>query len=330
VGVTKERNFETVVASREIRMYSLSAIADAIRNPRRGLRELNRLYHTRLRTRDFNPTAPNIFDEDWDNLLILDACRYDVFEETLTEFSLPGRVDAGYSRGASTTEFLRANFDGRDLSDTVYVTGTTMLYRNSVLQNSVDHNLHAVVDVWEDAIDVGEWGITPERMAKAAREAHEQYPNKRLIVHFIQPHIPFIGEFGEERFGHIEGSIWQQQRRGQLDASREELWRAYRENLQCALPSVRELLERLPGRTVVTADHGQLIGERLWPIPFTDYGHPSGTYCDELVKVPWHVNENGDRKRITADQPDAEYDQKGDDELDDKAEEHLRQLGYLQ
>jgi len=311
-------------------MYSVADLVDAVRHPRRGLRELNRLYYTRFRTRDYNHDAPNVFKEDWDNLLILDACRYDAFRDALSEFDLPGELDSRLSRGASTTEFLAANFAETDLSDTVYVTGTTMLYRNSVLKDAVDHNLHAVVDVWEDAIDVDEWGISPERMKDAALDAHEEYPDKRLVVHFIQPHIPFIGEFGRDRFGHVEGSIWQKVRRGEVDATDEELWRAYRENLHRVLPSVRDLLEVLPGRSVVTADHGQLIGDQLKPLPVRDYGHPSGIYCDELVRVPWHVSDNGDRKEVVAEGAGEEYSEKDRSELDSKAEEHLKHLGYLE
>lgn len=310
-------------------MYSLRDVADSVRHPRRAIREFNRLYFTRLRTRSYNVGAPNVFDREWDNMLILDACRHDAFAAALERTELPGELRTGWSRGASTTEFLRATFDGRDLSDTVYVTGTTMLYRNAVLQNEFDHNLHDVVDVWEDAIDVGEWGISPERMADAARDAHESYPNKRLVVHFIQPHIPFIGEFGRERFGDVDGSVWQQKRRGTLDVSRDDLWRAYRENVDLVLPEVRGLLEELPGRTVVTADHGQLIGDRLRPIPIRDYGHPSGIYCDPLVKVPWHVSTSSEPKEIRAEGTMADYDEKRDAALDEKARDHLRELGYL-
>ena len=310
-------------------MYSLSDLKTVSEDPKIALRELNRLYYTRLRTREYNDAAPNVFDEDWDNLLILDACRHDAFQRAVSEYDIPGESGHRYSRGASTMEFLRANLTERDLSDTVYITATSMLYRLMVLNEEIDHNLHAVVDVWEDAIDVGEWGVRPERVAERTKEVSEEFPNKRLVVHFIQPHIPFIGEFGSERFD--DELIWKKMRQGRLDASDEELWRAYMENLELALPSVEDLLKTLPGRSVVTADHGQLIGEQAFPIPFKEYGHPTGIYCDELVKVPWHVSENGSRKRVVAETPaENQYEEKDRSDMDSKAEEHLRNLGYLQ
>jgi hypothetical protein len=87
----------------------------------------------------------------------------------------------------------------------------------------------------------------------------------------------------------------------------------------------------LPGKSVVTSDHGQLIGERGFPVPFKEYGHPNGIYSEELVKVPWHVYQNGKRKGIIAESPEkATYETKDSDELDAKTEEHLKNLGYLQ
>lgn len=309
--------------------YSLKDLRTALQHPRSFPREFNRLYHTRLRRWEYNRAAPNIFEKDWDNLLILDACRYDAFERVYGEFDLPGNLGWELSRGSSTMEFMKGNINGTDLTDTVYVTGTTMLYRNSVLDSHVKHNLHDVVDVWEEAIEVDEWGIRPDRMANEARAAAEQYPNKRLVVHFIQPHIPFIGEFGRERFGDVEGSLWRKQRRGDLGADDADLWRAYMENLRMVVPAVADLLGDLPGKSVVSADHGQLIGERQRPLPFRDYGHPTGIYRDELVKVPWLEYDGGHRKRVEAGDSNTKYDEKNRDDLDDKAEEHLRNLGYL-
>jgi len=310
-------------------MYSLSDLQTVGKEPMKLLREINRLYYTKLRTWEYNQAAPNVFEEDWDNLLILDACRYDTFRQTAGEFELPGETKYNFSRGASTMEFLRANLPGQDLSDTVYVTATSMLYRMVVLTGEIDHNLHAVVDVWEDAIDIGEWGVRPERVAEKVREVDEMYPDKRLVVHFIQPHIPFIGEFGRSKFQ--DQDIWGKMLNGHLDAEDADLRQAYTENLRVVLPSAKDLLTDLSGKSVVTADHGQLIGDRGFPIPFREYGHPNGIYCDELVKVPWHVHENGSRKRIVASDSRGErYDRKDDEQLSEKAEEHLQNLGYLQ
>lgn len=310
-------------------MYSIDDLKTAVRRPRTILREINRLYYTRLRSRDFNTSAPNVFDRDWDNLLLLDACRYDVFERKVSELGMTGELSVTLSRGSKTPEFLAGNFAEKDLSDTVYVTGSSMFYRQTVLNDEFDHNLHAVVDVWEES-DFEDGSAGPERIVTATRRAAQKFPNKRLLVHFIQPHIPFIGEFGVRKFGDDGGQIWKKKRRNELDATDEELWRAYAENLECVLSAVLELLDDLSGKTVVSSDHGQLIGERVFPIPFKEYGHPVGIYCSELVEVPWFVVENGTRKRVVPEPPESEYTEKERSEMNEEARELLRELGYVE
>lgn len=309
-------------------MYSLSQLRRAFNTPRLILRELNRLYHTRFRQWTYNKRGVNFFDEDWDNLLILDACRYDAFELATRNRDLSGHLESRTSRGSSTVEFLNSNVDDADLTDTVYVTGTTMVYREQILNSDIDINFHAVDDVWGDSIEHGEWGVLPETMATRTREAAEEYPDKRIVSHFIQPHIPFIGPTGEKYESELGKSPWKAKVRGNLDISDDILWQAYMENLNAVLDEVTELLNELPGKTVVTADHGQLIGDRGFPIPIKDYGHPTALYNDKLVKVPWHISQNGDRKRVTKSREATEYNKPHTGELNEKAKKHLEHLGY--
>ena len=48
-----------------------------------------------------------VVDEEWDYLIILDACRYDTFKEIN---NLVGKLEYRYSRGSSTSECLQENF----------------------------------------------------------------------------------------------------------------------------------------------------------------------------------------------------------------------------
>ena len=125
-------------------MNSLSRLSGAVKSPTLFARHANRLYHRRLNQRRYNPDSVDVFAEDWDNLLVLDACRYDMFERYA---DLPGRLEYRDTRGTSTTEFLKANFAGRDLRDTVYVTANPQLYYN---REEIDADLHRVMDVWQE------------------------------------------------------------------------------------------------------------------------------------------------------------------------------------
>jgi len=301
-------------------MYSFEGIQKGLRNPRYILQEANRLFYRRL-TRSYNTRGIDVFDEDWDNLLILDACRYDLFDRVST---LPGETTAAESRGSSTREFLRGNFEGKRLLDTVYVTASPMLYRH---RDSVDVRFHEVFEVWKDSGWHEDYRtVMPDTVAEAALRAAERFPNKRLLIHFIQPHYPFIGPTGQEQFDLDRLDFqWDDLASGELGVPRDVVRRAYEENLEEALPATERLLFELGGRSVVTADHGQMLGERTFPIPMREYGHPEGIYSDELVKVPWHVFDSGPRRDVTAEEPATDTER---DEMK-LADERLRALGYI-
>lgn len=305
-------------------MYSIEGIKKGLRQPRYVVEEFNRLYHRKLYSWPYNVDGIDIVAADWDNLLILDACRYDLFERAN---SLPGDLEAVESRGSSTREFLRANFDGREMLDTVYVTASPMLYRHS---DEVQTRFHATVEVWKDqGWDSQYRTVLPETVTEAAIEAAERFPDKRLLVHYLQPHYPFIGETGKQHFDLDRLDFqWDEVATGELGIPEELVREAYEENLDVVLPSVETLLETLQGKTVVTADHGQAVGERGFPLPIREYGHPPGIYSEGLVTVPWHSYQNGARKQIVAEEPldDVETDR----EDEDVAQERLRHLGYVE
>lgn len=316
-------------------MYDLRQVRRALDHPRLLVRELNRLYHTRLNRRTYNPNGVDIVAEDWDNLFILDACRYDAFA---ARTELPGQLERRRSRGSMTAEFLKGNFDDRELHDTVYITATPMFYWNRN-RGDVEATFHHEVNVWRDeGWDEEFHTVLPETMVAQAKRAAEEYPHKRLLVHFVQPHFPAIGSTGRNHPELDSLRVWDGIDNGTLDLSRSTLRRAYVENLDAVLPHVENLMDTLTGKTVVTADHGQLFGERSFPIPFREYGHPPGIHTDELLTVPWLVHTNGPRREIVAEEPDTEPDRgdetgpadMGDSRVDDAVvTDRLEDLGYL-
>jgi hypothetical protein len=301
-------------------MYDLSDIKRGLEDPRQIVLEMCRLYYQRLRTRSYNPNGVDIFAEEWDNLLLLDACRYDMFTEYNT---LPGRLESRESRGSSTPEFLKGNVAGRDLTDVVYVTANPQYHRNRDL---FDATFHYIDNVWSSSGWDDEFRtVRPEVVTEAARRAAERFPHKRLLVHYMQPHYPFIGETGRELVPGQNLNIWNEIAEQNISIDDSRLWDAFHENLEIALPAVRELMDSIDGRTVVSSDHGQLMRERLFPIPLRHYGHPLGIHMEELVKVPWLVDD-GSRRTTTADPPVVEDDESVDTST---VTERLESLGYV-
>jgi len=98
-------------------MYSLSAIERGLRNPRLLLTECNRIveHGPGYRSSVENESGIDVVSADWDNLIILDACRYDCFEQLGGD--LPGSLQRVESKAATTDQFLRANFADRRLTE---------------------------------------------------------------------------------------------------------------------------------------------------------------------------------------------------------------------
>lgn len=243
-------------------------------------------------------TGTRVIEEDWDTLVLLDACRYDMFER-LVEFN--GELDSRISLGSTSEEFLDRNFSDGTFHDTVYVNANVYFPHIGLDQDSTFHAVIDVLDEWDPDLEIAH----PETVTDAARRAHEQFPNKRVIVHYMQPHIPFIGEYGRTIQERIDDrSVWEPLRDGRTDVTLEEVWRAYDENLNFVFKYVDRLLSDISGKVVLSADHGNMIGERQSPLPTrTMYGHPWGVYTPQLVEVPWFEIDAGPRRPVTTDPP---------------------------
>ena len=271
------------------------------------------MYHRRLGRRTHDPRGVDVVAADWDLLVVLDACRHDAFA---ARAALPGTVERRRSRGSHTVEFLWGNFARRLLHDTVYVTANVQPY---VYRDALD--CHHVEHAWVDGYDEDAGTVPPEALVDAALAAAERFPRKRVVAHLLQPHYPFLDgpdfEYGTMAF-------WDAVAAGEVEATADELRDWHGANLERALPAVRRLLDGVDGRAVVTADHGTALGERAWPVPVREWGHPWGVYTDPLVTVPWLVHEGGQRRDVVAEAP-----VEGDVDADEAAvEERLAALGY--
>jgi hypothetical protein len=266
-----------------------------------------------------------VAEEDWDTLLILDACRYDMFD---ANNHLDGTLSQRISRGSSSIEFLRENFADKQYHEIVYVSANPYVSR---LADETFHDVIPVYEQWDDELQT----VPPAMMTDAVRTAHDEYPHKRIIAHYMQPHYPFIGETGR-RIAHRgyapDGdyramnsfSIWTQLQLGIATPSLEEVRTAYRENLQIVLASVETLLAEIDGKIVITADHGNLAGERMWPLPVRGYGHYSGWVTPELIDVPWFEPPFETRRDIVCEPPVNQTTAIEDSVIT----ERLRSLGY--
>ncbi|MCU4926471.1 hypothetical protein OB905_10820 [Halobacteria archaeon AArc-dxtr1] len=289
-------------------------------------REVNRKVHTRFGQRLYNTDGVDVFSEDWDNLVVLDACRLDMFDDQVSPH-IDGSLETRTSRGSSTVEWLESNVFNRDLSDTVYITANPQYYRNAT---DCDE-FHAVIEVWDsERWDDDRHTVPPDAMTDAILEGATEYPHKRLLCHYIQPHFPFLGPTTRDHpeLNNIQNlAIWRDVFSGDINVSDDVLRQAFRETLDVAVPAIVRAVDSLEGKTVLTADHGQMIGERSAPVPIREYGHPRQTYTDKLVTVPWFICETEARREIHSD--NSENVTGIDSKTATNVEERLADLGYV-
>ena len=94
----------------------------------------------------------NALEEDWDNLIILDACRYDTFAELST---LPGKLDWKLSTASATMEWVQKTIGDRQFHDTVYVTANPRI-------NRYEGQFHKIIPVWKNEWNTELKVVTPD------------------------------------------------------------------------------------------------------------------------------------------------------------------------
>lgn len=233
------------------------------------------------------------WERDWDVLVILDACRYDLFCEVAPEFDyLPDEPAATYAAASMSEEWLERHTRPEHrpaMAETGLISANAFPY----LSDTVDREEWAHVDnlvthQWDDDL-----GIVPPRPVTDAaidfwRHRRQAAGAERMIAWYIQPHAPFLDAEWSDGFDFSslgnpdEGgpSVWYRLRNGDIDL--DDLWPAYRQNLRTVLEDVRLLLQNLDAeRVVITADHANCIGEA------GIYGHPKYVPHPSLKRVPW-------------------------------------------
>ncbi len=220
-----------------------------------------------------------VTDREWDCLIVLDACRYDTLAGLWQgEGSLRGELPYVISPGTTTLLWIQANFvanSSRDrMSDVTVAAGNPYISETYFNLRGWDYPFSRSIDVWKAEWDDELDTVHPREVFRATQDIG----NERLLVHFLQPHSPFIPR-PKVTWGKIEqGSVSLEDARG-----------AYEDNLRLVLKWAFRLVESLEGKVVITSDHGELFGE------FGLVCHTHSVLVRELMKVPWIELEGGER-----------------------------------
>ncbi len=253
------------------------------RGVRKGVQQwLKRAYLRK--TTDHNGEI--IFTEDWDVLVILDACRPDLFRETSDEYSWIDHVETRQSVGTATKHWMEETFSTveRDmLQQTAYICA------NPFSDRLLDaEQFSCLNEVWKWGWDDEEGTVPPRPVTDTAISVAREQSPKRLLIHYMQPHTPFLesDESPQLTLKNFTGSgsrpldDWELVEIG--ERAEHSVWEDYKTNLRVVLDEVELLRENVDAeRMVITSDHGNAVGERGL------YGHPGGVSIPALYEVPW-------------------------------------------
>lgn len=204
-----------------------------------------------------------IYKQDWNYLIILDACRYDYFSNFYKDY-FEGTLLKVESKGNNTRDWFKNTFD-KFLPVVYYSTNATI--------NSGYSNLF--LKIIEVFLDSG-W-LNPYTLNKKFRE----FPSKKAILHYIQPHL------SNKNFPNIQYSLFIKtvfKRNITIERIKEE----YVKNLLTVLEACKDLIKILNGKIIITSDHGEMLGEDQ--LFFHEYSLQ--LYHPILRHVPWLVIEN--------------------------------------
>jgi len=238
-----------------------------------------------------------IYDQEWDGLIVLDACRVDALRELAPEYEfIPSFVPSIYSRASMSETWLRRNFISRfrsEIRETAYMSanGHTNGFETDEFDISASE-LHHLKTISEYAFDEELGTVPPRPVTDYAVDYLRREDPDRFILHYMQPHTPYRGLDLEGYRGDdtlFRENVWDLLHAGEL--SKEEVWKYYLDNLRWVLDDIQIILENVDAETVtITADHGECFGERGM------YGHPRHGRVDALRRVPWIQTEAIDKE----------------------------------
>lgn len=232
--------------------------------------------------------------DDWDILVVFDAMRVDLARETFDGHE----VGSVWSPASTSIDWINRHFADEHREhwqDTAYVTANPFASHDTPHAQSADldeKDIGHLDCIYQRGFqDVGGVKTTPpETVTDAAIRAWREEDVDRMIIHYMQPHQPFRSKpEWESVYSNLENlagevneggpDIWHRHRQGEFEQS--ELWAAYRDNLEWVWQDVEErLLRNVDGEAIITADHGNGMGE------WGTWSHPPGDITPHVRKVP--------------------------------------------
>lgn len=140
-----------------------------------NLRERAKLFLLRGFFKLYSHSGINVLNEDWDILIILDACRYDYFKK---HNFIKGKLEKKCSLGSCTIEWVYKNFL-KTYPNIVYISSNPYI-SNYMLKNIIGKNPFGFIDeVWNYGWNDRLGTVLPDTITKRIFRNLDYFPNKK-------------------------------------------------------------------------------------------------------------------------------------------------------
>ena len=223
-------------------------------------------------------------------IILLDACRYDVFKQVYDDMGLGFPLEETISPASQTRDWYLRTFAVLSPEETILVGGTAVPW--GMYLRELHDRWHKRIPLWmnEDGRRNKTWShyhrATVTNLVKRGLQEHYLNPRKRVLIHCLPPHLPFYGDKGWKWWKGFLGenvdpqAYFELQKYGERNGWN-ELRGFYKESVEKALREITVFT--YPENTIVTSDHGEFTGENnIWK-----HSLPDGDSYDILRKVPY-------------------------------------------
>lgn len=331
-------------------------IKNGISNPKMALRFAynnilrQNLYRVPLTYISTHSTiGTNVFSKDWDVLILLDTGRVDALEAVSSEYNFIENVDKVKSVGGASPEWIAATFVEKysdTIQNTAYLSAngssneilakkspanrtldeSHTAYKLLAKHNTVDlENLGRHENIWKykgkietDGGNSQNTATPPRFVTERAIDVSRNYDYERLIIHYHQPHTPYIANAikeNRELYDYEENPIKYISKTGDFQT----VWERYLDELRYVLDDVEILIKNLDAeRLVISADHGEALD--VWRGL-----HSIGSIHPKVRYVPWITTSATDSGEYI---PETKPPEKSEKTSSQSSEDLLKALGY--
>jgi hypothetical protein len=279
----------------------------------------------------------NIYNNDWDILVVLDTARVDAMRAVASNFNFIGQVNSIRSLGSTSSEWIAKTFTTeykQEIANTVLLSANPHVQHTLYDRQFPEHDKDAffaftawdtvqpdefeyIEQPWQYATNDRYNHVLPKDMTDRAVSLYRERDPDRMIVHYMQPHRPHIAQaYKEDReLTDAERDPFTYLKNG---GNRERVFSNHVADLEFVLETgVKPLLRNVNADTVaITADHGDGFGKN-WC-----YAHIAGDPRKQVRRVSWIETEATDHNELEPSLTPPE-------DIENDTEDRLEALGYI-